>query len=150
MARIEKSIEIKAPPEKIWELMAWDRVPEWMDMMKSAEYTSEVSTLEDKLGVGATAHTIMETAGIKLEGEVENTECIVNEKTSYRSVSGDLTTIGSTILEPIEEGTNVKFITDYELPYSILGKIIDKLFVHRESEKGVEKSLEKLKNILEK
>ncbi len=149
MARIEKSIEIKVPPEKIWELMAWDRVPEWMDMMKSAEYTSEVSTLEDKLGVGATAHTSMETAGIKLEGEVENTECIVNEKSSYRSVSGDLTTFGSTILEPIEEGTKVTFITDYELPYSILGKIIDKLFIHRESEKGVEKSLEKLKNILE-
>ena len=66
MARIEKSIEIKAPPEKIWELQAWDRVPEWMDGMISAEYTSEVSTLEDKLGVGATAKIIMETAGIKV------------------------------------------------------------------------------------
>jgi uncharacterized membrane protein len=150
MTRIEKSILIKAPPEKIWEMMAWDRVPEWMDGMKSAEYTSEVSTLEDKLEVGATAHTVLQYAGIKVENELENTECIVNEKSSYRSVSGDMTTFGSMILEPIEEGTKVKFITDYELPYSILGKIVDKLFVQREGEKGVEESLEKLKNILEK
>jgi hypothetical protein len=31
----EKSIIIKAPPEKIWELLAFDRFPEWSDMMES-------------------------------------------------------------------------------------------------------------------
>ena len=57
LGRIELSIEIKAPPEKIWEMLAFDRSTEWMgDMMTFAEYTSEVKTSEDKLKVGATAH----------------------------------------------------------------------------------------------
>ena len=29
MGRVEKSIEIKAPPEKVWEMLALDRFPEW-------------------------------------------------------------------------------------------------------------------------
>ena len=41
MARIEKSIEIKAPAEKVWQLLFWDRLPEWMDTIKKAVYTSE-------------------------------------------------------------------------------------------------------------
>jgi len=29
LTRIEKSIEINAPPEKIWPMIQWDRTPEW-------------------------------------------------------------------------------------------------------------------------
>ena len=31
MVRIEKSIEIKTPPEKVWEMLALNRQPEWME-----------------------------------------------------------------------------------------------------------------------
>jgi len=57
---MEKSIEIKAPPEKVWEMVALDRLPEWMDglEMKSAKYTSEVRKSEDKYRVGASAHVV--------------------------------------------------------------------------------------------
>jgi len=33
LGRTEKLIIIKAPPEKIWEMLAFDRFPEWMDMI---------------------------------------------------------------------------------------------------------------------
>ncbi len=40
MGRVEKSIIIKAPPEKVWELLALDRFQDWDDRalktMKSA------------------------------------------------------------------------------------------------------------------
>ena len=34
---MEKSIETKASPEKVWEMLALDRFPEWMDMMESVK-----------------------------------------------------------------------------------------------------------------
>jgi hypothetical protein len=42
---MEQSIEIKAPPGNVWELLAWDRVREWekgwQDNLKRIEYTYE-------------------------------------------------------------------------------------------------------------
>ena len=146
MARIEKSIEIKVPAEKVWQLLFWDRIPEWMDIIKKAEYTSK-----DKDSVGATAHVIGgETAGIKTEWDVEITEYVKNERATWRTTAGNITAIGLTTLNPTEAGTKLAFVIDYDLPYSIFGKIIDKLVVSREAEKGIERALEKLKNILEK
>ena len=59
LGRVEKSIEIKAPPEKVWEMLALDRLLEWEEGyqkdIESVEYTSEVSTPEDKYEVGARA-----------------------------------------------------------------------------------------------
>ncbi|NIO21726.1 MAG: hypothetical protein GTN76_13620, partial [Candidatus Aenigmarchaeota archaeon] len=83
MGRTEKSIIIKAPPEKIWEMLAFDRFPEWMDMMKSVEYTSEVSTPKDKYRVGATAHGIPEGYDY-FNCYFEITESLENEKMTHR------------------------------------------------------------------
>ena len=60
MGRIENSIEIKAPPEKIWEMLAFDRIQEWdksygVGLGERVEYTSEVNTPKDKYRVDATA-----------------------------------------------------------------------------------------------
>ena len=44
MTRVEKSIEIRAPPEKVWEMLALDRASEWNEgPMKNVEYTTEYS-----------------------------------------------------------------------------------------------------------
>ena len=56
--RMEKSMVIKASPEKVWEMLALDRMPEWMEGWKSGKYTSEAHNPEDKYRVGATAHII--------------------------------------------------------------------------------------------
>jgi len=64
---MEKSIEIMAPPEKLWEMLALDRLTEWVPGyerdMKSVEYTSEIRTPEDKLRVGASARGIPKKKG---------------------------------------------------------------------------------------
>ena len=145
MARIEKSIEINASAEKIWPIVRWDKVPEWMDIIKKVEYTSK-----QKDRVGATAHWIGEAGGVKSEWETETTEWEQNERGAWRSTAGTFTGIGSMNLIPIKTGTKVTFMMDYELPYSILGKIIDKLRVCKAFEKGAEIGLKKLKSIAEK
>ncbi len=148
MVRVEKSIEIKALPEKVWEMFALDRCPEWMDDLKSVEYTSEVHTPEDKYRVGASTHWI------KVKGEefdVEVTESIENEKITTRTSPIQGATMTATFaVKPTEAGTEMSYVVDYEMPWGILGKILDKLFIRRALEKDITGEAEKLKSILEK
>ena len=53
--RIEKSIEIRALPEKVWEMLALDKLPEWMDVLeiKSAH-------------LGCLVHACVKTSYLKL------------------------------------------------------------------------------------
>jgi len=144
LARIEKSIEIRAPPEKVWPLLFWDRLSEWMDMIEKVEYTSE-----KRASVGATFH-IIGAIEPKAEFDVEIMEYAGNEEAIWRSTAGNFTAFGTTTMKPTEAGTEITFVIDYELPYSILGKVIDKVIVSREIDKDIERGLQKLKRALEK
>lgn len=43
LTKVERSIVIKAPPGKVWEMLAFDRMPEWNEgSVENVEYTSEV------------------------------------------------------------------------------------------------------------
>jgi len=123
MGRIEKSIEIKAPPEKVWELLALDRLPEWNEEYGNVKYTSELRNPEDKYRVGASSHTNIKGAGAI---DFKITESLKNE-----------------------EGTQFAYVMTYQLPWGSLGKFIGKIGQGM-LEKEAEKSLEKLKSILEK
>jgi len=149
LGRLGKSIEIKVPPEKVWEMLALDRLPEWEEdtqkNAKSVEYTSEVHTPKDKYRVGATAHMTLNKGDLDLE----ITESLENEKMAYR-LEGTYDGLITYSLEPVEKGTKLTYAADYEMPWGILGKFLDKLFIHRMEEKKLERSLENLKSILEK
>jgi len=147
LVRIEKSIEIKARPEKVWEMLAFDRQLEWMEGYKSVEYTSEVSTPKDKYRVGASAHAIVKHFG---KFDIEITESLENEKIMYRvqGIEGVRNLNGTFTLKPTEAGTKMTFLQSYE-PSSLVAKMFS-LGAGRWFEKSGEKSLEKLKNILEK
>jgi len=147
LVRIEKSIEIKASPEKVWEMLAFDKAQEWMEGWKSVKYTSEIRTPQDKYRVGASAQIIEH---VKYDFEI--TESLRNEKIVWRSAGGRAkpNMIRSYALKPIETGTMMTTVFDYTSPFSVLGKIVDKTGGQRIAEKEIEKSLGKLKSILEK
>jgi uncharacterized membrane protein len=145
LARIEKSIEIKAPLEKLWPLGSFDRLPEWFNFMKKIEWTSK-----EKDVVGSTVHASVEVASVKSEADFEMVECVKNEKRAWRTTSPRTSITSVTTLTPTEAGTRVTFLMEYNLPYSILGKVIDKLRVSRELEKGIEQGFENLKVTAEK
>ena len=144
MARIEESIEIRASPEKIWPMVLWNQVPTWMTIIKKVEYTSEETEK-----IGATAHWVGEAGGIKSEWDTETTEWEPYKRGAWRSTSGTFTGIGSMTLSPIESGTIATFLMDYELPYSFLGKLVDKLRVCKAIEKGTRQGLKQLKKAAE-
>ena len=148
MGRVEKSIEIKASPEKVWEMLALDRLPEWTEgLQKSVEYISEVRTPEDKYRVGALTRTNIKGAGTI---DFEIMECLENEKIRYRMIGKRANnTVVTYILEPFEEGTKFVYVMTYELPWGIIGKFFGKLAKGMLEKEG-ERSLEQLKSILEK
>jgi len=156
LGRIEKLIEIKASPEKVWEMLALDRHAEWDSEMEksleSLEYTSEVHSPEDKYRVGTVAHMNMKGMGMG-ELDFEITESLENEKMTFDvRKSGNNKTSGSVtfLLEPTEVGTKFTSVYGYELPGGVFGKFLDRLFASRMEGKHVEKCLERLKSILEK
>ena len=141
MVRIEKSVEIKAPPEKVWEMLALDRMPEWM-YWKSVAFISEIRTPEDKYRVGVSAHVTEQHA----KYDLEITESLENEKIMYIAHPGRSTMALTYTLKPVERGTEVTYecaCGGYWIICSICGLFGDKLF-------GVEPSLNNLKSILEK
>ena len=147
MVRIEKSAEVRASPERVWEMLAFDKAKEWMEGWKSVEYTSDIRTPEDKYRVGASAHI---TEHVKYDYEI--TESLKNEKIVWHSAGSrakpDMTM--SHTLKPTETGTVVTTVFDYTSPFGVLGRIVDKAGGQRIAEKDTEKSLENLKGILEK
>jgi uncharacterized protein YndB with AHSA1/START domain len=147
LGRIEKSIEIKAPPEKVWEMLALDRLPEWNEEYGNVKYTSDVRNSEDKYRVGASSHTNMKGAGAI---DFEITESLKNEKVTFRMIGKRANnTVVTYVLESVDDGTNFVYVMTYELPWGILGKGLGRL-AKGSLEKEGEKSLEKLKTILEK
>ena len=116
-----------------------------MSILKKVEFTSE-----EKEKIGATAHWVSEVGGLKSEWDTETTEWQPYTRGAWRTTAGTFTGIGSIILSPTESGTKVTFMMDYELPYSFLGKIIDKLRVCKAIEKGTNDSLKNLKEMAEK
>ena len=128
MGRIEKSIEIKASPEKVWEMLAFDRQAEWDEQMqkgvKSLEYTSEVNKPEDKLRVGASAHINIKGVGAG-EFDFEVTESLENEKMTFnvkKSGTNRPSVIATFLLEPIKAGTKLAIVYNYEMPWGSLEK----------------------------
>ena len=145
MARIRRAIEINIAPDQVFNYIKdLENMPEWMPSCKSHKITSE-----QRHGVGTTTHCVMEQAGRIIEWDSVVTEYVENEKMVWHCDKPSKND-GIFEFEPTEKGTRVTFTMDYDLPYSILGMIIDKLKVSKAIEKNVDEGLTKLKEIIEK
>ncbi len=151
MGRIEKSIEIKVAPEKVWEMLALDRMPEWKKNCKSVTFTSEIHTSKDKYKVGTTAHFVdQHEHGPNSELMMTVTDSAENEKITYHSSYSFVPRIDLTYsLEPAEKGTKLNYVADYSTRRGVLGEIFFKLMLLADRTE-VENSLQSLRSILER
>ena len=146
MTKLTKSIEIEASPEKVFTFI--------IDAEKLNEVTKGFQEVEKTskgpVGVGTTAHIVGKAGGQQAELDAEITEFEKNKKVIWRTIGASKLKVRySDILEPTAKGTKLTRSSDYELPYSILGKIIDKLRVSKDMEKSTEKVLKETKKTLE-
>jgi len=146
VTKITKSIEIEASPEKVFNFINdMEKMNELGKGSSEGEYTSK-----GPVGVGTTMHYVGKAGGSQAEWDMEITEFEKNKKVSMRTIgAAKFKMQGSHTLETTAKGTKLTNTMDYEVPYSILGKIVDKIKVHKDIEKQVEKQLDDMKKTLE-
>ncbi len=146
MTRVERSIEINAPPEKVFDLLTdLNRLEEWATIAGDAEQLPPAPLAE-----GATWKHNVKVAGVQLEGDwrvvaIDRPRLVEYEAT--RSGGGSLKMRQS--VSPTDGGSRVELEVDYELPWGVLGQAVDKLVVERGNEREADQSLQNLKDILE-
>lgn len=146
MTRVERTIEIEAPPERVFELLTdLDRLQDWATIAGDAE-----NPPAKPLSQGATWKHKVKVAGVELTGDwkvvaLDPPRLVQYEAT--RNEGGWLKMRQS--VAPAGQGSRVELEVDYELPWGVLGQAVDKLVVERRNEREAEESLQNLKDILE-
>jgi uncharacterized membrane protein len=108
-------------------------------------------TSDGPVSVGSTSHWIAKP-DFKIKGEWDEvvTEFEENKKLAMKTVEGSkLKMVVTGLLEPTDVGTKLTYVEEYEVPYSVLGKLIDKLSLRKETEKFMEDMMENLKRAIE-
>jgi len=149
LTRIEKSIVIEAPVEKVF-----DFATDLDNFVKTQPPEMETTVLSRDKGpdrVGFKAKVRAKAGGKVWETEDETTELVKNKRRVMRQKSGTLKKMETTdLFEPTEKGTRWTLVLEYELPYSLLGKVVDKLKVRKDIEKSMDYSMKKTKELIEK
>ena len=143
--KVQKSIEIAAPPDKIWPFMTEpEKIMEWYFPLQKFEYKAgkkpEVGSplyFEEKVTTGI----------VKLDCEV--TECSKNESFAFKMTSGNMMNSYEErwLLESIPSGSRFTFAGQGEIP-GFFGRLIGPV-VQLMSGATIDKMLVKLKNLAE-
>jgi uncharacterized protein YndB with AHSA1/START domain len=144
--RVQRSIEIAAPPEKIWPfLVEPEKILKWCTTIEKFEYTGE-----QRSGVGTPFYFEEKAGGRLMKFNFVATEWVENKRLVSRMTSGNFLkgyVQGGTI-EATPSGSRFTFDEDVKLPYGIIGKFIG-LFARRSSEAHLKEMLAKLKSLAE-
>ena len=144
--KVQKSIEIAAPPDKIWPfLIEPERILKWCITFLKLEYTGE-----QRSGVGTTFYLEEKAGGPLMKLNFRITEWVENERVAFSMISGNFVKgyEQSWTVEATPSGSRFTFMEEVKLPYGIIGKIMG-LFGQRGSEATVGKMLPKLKSLAE-
>jgi uncharacterized protein YndB with AHSA1/START domain len=143
--QVQRSIEIMAPPEKIWPLLAEpQKILEWYFPLQKFEYTGD-----QKNSVGAPFYfeEKLPTGTMKLNCEV--TEWVDNERFAFRMISGNMMKSYEEkwTVEATPSGGRFTFAEQGEIP-GIFGTLFGRI-AERGSAGTIDKMLKKLKSLAE-
>jgi uncharacterized membrane protein len=142
MARIEESVEIKHPLDKVFayttDAKSW---PKWQSVIVEAEQTSQ-----GPWRVGAAFKGISRMMGLSMKWTAKVTEYEPNKKWAKNITSGPMTIEERVTYESIEG--HIKFIIVYDMKVDGFLKLFSPMMVYS-MRKETKKSLRNLKNNLE-
>ncbi len=144
--KLQRSIEIAAPPEKIWPFLTQpEKILKWFNLLRKFEYTSE-----KRSGVGATFYYEEKSGGQLMKLNYAVTEWVENKKLAFSVTSGSLKKDDQVwSIEALPSGSRFTIIEDVGMPMGILGRILGALFIGRMIGKNIEKILANLKKLVE-
>jgi len=142
MARIEESVEIKRPVDKVFayqtEAKAW---PKWQSFIMEAEQTSQ-----GHIGVGTTFRGTNRMMGLSMRWTAKATEYEPNRKWAKNITAGSMIIEEHMTFDPIEIGT--RFTIVYDMKMGGFLKLFSPMVVSS-MRKETKKGLSNLKSILE-
>ena len=140
MAKVERSITINAPVDKVFDYIT--------DPANEMEWFSSISDIRDikGQGVGQKYGYTYKLAGLPLKGESEVIEYTPNQRYVTKSKGGMVSTFTWTF-SPEDSGTRLNVVVEYTIPVPILGKVGERLAlgqVEREADYAVANIKERL------
>jgi carbon monoxide dehydrogenase subunit G len=142
MARIEESVEIKRPPDKVFayttDARTWTK---WQSTFPEAEQTSQ-----GPVGVGTTFKGSIHMMGLTMKWTANATEYEANKKFGKTISCGSLTNQQHNTYDPAGGGT--KFTIVYDMKVGGFMKLFSPMIVSS-TRKALKKALGDLKGILE-
>ena len=144
--RLQRSIKIAAPPEKIWPfLVEPEKILKWFTLLEKFEYTGE-----QRSGVGTLFYYEEKSGGRLMKLNYVVTEWVENERLAFSLTSGPLKKDDQVwSIEATPTGSRFTLEEDVELPWGIIGKVMGALFVGRTIGKNLEGILANLKRLAE-
>jgi uncharacterized membrane protein len=141
MVRVEKSIVINAPVEKVFAYIN--------DPTNSPGWSPGLVEVQDVVWqeVGKRFRWTYKMAGLLLHGEMTDIENVPNERIVGRSEGGAVSTWTWTF-EPHDGGTKLNLVVEYTIPIPVLGKVAEVL-VLRQNERDTELGLANVKDRME-
>jgi len=144
--KVQRSIEVGAPPEKVWPfLVEPEKIMKWFNLLKKFEYTGD-----KRRGAGTTFYYEEKSSGQLMKLNYKVTEWVENKKLAFSVTSGSLKKDDQVwSIEATPTGSRFTMYEDLEMPMGIIGKVIGALFGEMMIGKSMEKILGNLKKMAE-
>jgi len=142
MAKLEKTITINAPVEKVFGYVGEpSNLPEiWPSLV-------EIKDVQPLPTGGKSYRLVYKMAGLHLEGTGQQTEYIPNQRIVAKNKGGVESTV-IWIFQPEAGGTKVSFEAEYTVPIPVLSKVAE-AFIVKVNEREAELLLANLKARME-
>lgn len=145
MSQIVKSIDIDLPPQQVFDYIA--------DANNSLNYMVNFTRFEPvgpiSRGLGAKVEAEGCFMGMNMKSLLEIVEFEEGKKLVSRSQKG-VKSVSIWEMRPNDKGgTEVFFSSEYSMPGSFLGKLLDKMLIEKDIEKMLVQTLVNLKKVLE-
>ena len=141
MVKSELSITINAPQEKVF-----TRISTPMNAIEDIPNCIEVKDVTGQ-GVGMSYKMVYKMAGVKLSIDCTFVEYVLNERVTIQ-VKGAMNATQTYEVKPVDTGSQLSVIAEYEIPIPLVGKIAEALLKKR-NEREWEAILDNLKAMLE-
>jgi uncharacterized protein YndB with AHSA1/START domain len=144
MGHISRTIHIEATPEQVFDLVTNPtRFREWQ--VPAAE-VKDITGTPGTVGYGWTAASTF--AGRRMEAHMSAT-AIERPRTFQLNSTGSMASTVRGRFEPAAGGTDVTIENEYEMPLGFIGDAANRLFVEKSFAESWDKSLAKLKALIE-
>jgi len=140
MTKIVREFEVEVPPDRVFSVVSVpDKWPQWCGFVKRASSN------------GSDSHWVYDMGGMKVESDSRVSELKENSVYEFQQTKGFMKSGATRFdIQPSKKGSKVTWTVKYELPFSYLGKLADKLKARRQFEQAIDDALKNLIRFLER